>query len=195
MTRNKDSRILTNSDVDFCDLRISVSRCIRFIQKLHHFDSVASCFQGQRCQIIRTQGIIKCRRKCPLEKSIDFRVCMKQCRSVFRISSKPFQPVSDQFTKASDILILCRKHAHLSCLRFIFAFHSIPERGLRERVTVRHFPKQLLLNFKCFFDSPDDRILIKICICDRCKKIHDNLLIYRVLDLFSLRAKFCGHCT
>ena len=76
MSGNKDSWIFSNSNVNFCDLRISISLCIGFVQKFHHFYAVTSCFQSQCCQLVRTQGIIQRCRKCFLQKCIDFPVCM-----------------------------------------------------------------------------------------------------------------------
>ena len=195
MSGNKDSWIFSNSNVNFCDLRISISLCIGFVQKFHHFYAIVSCLQGQCSQLIRAQGIIQSRSKCPLQKCVDLYICMCKCRCMFCISSKTFQSVGDQFTKASDILILCRKNSYFRSFLFIFCLCSIPQCSFRKILCICHFLKELFLFLQSIFDSFNDRIFIKICICDRCKQIHYDHLVYIILNLFSLRAKFCGHCT
>ena len=95
MPGNKDSWIFANPNVDFCDLRISISLCIGFVQKFHHLHTVTSGLQCQCSQLICTQGIIQSRCKCPLQKCVNLHIGMCKCRRMFRISCKAFQPVSN----------------------------------------------------------------------------------------------------
>ena len=87
---NQDSRIVSNPDIYFCDLRISISLCICLIKKCHHLYTIFSGFQRQGCQFFRTESIIQCCGKCSLKKSIQFFLIMKKCKCMLLISGKPF---------------------------------------------------------------------------------------------------------
>ena len=194
MPGNKDSWIFANPNVDFCDLRISISLCIGFVQKFHHLHTVTSGLQCQCSQLICTQGIIQSRCKCPLQKCVNLHICMCKCRCMFCISSQSFQPVSDQFTKAADIFILCRKNSHARSFCFKIRFRSFPECCFRKYFSIFHFPDQFFFCRQCIFNSFNDRIFIKIRIGDRRKQIHYDHLIYIGLNLFSIETKLRSHC-
>ena len=47
MSGNKYTRIFADSDVDLCDLRISVGCCICPVEKFHHTHTEISCLKCQ----------------------------------------------------------------------------------------------------------------------------------------------------
>ena len=77
---------------------------------------------------------------------------------------------------------------------FKLPFCPIPECCFRKQLLICHFLKKFFFFQQSIFDTPDDRIFIKICIRDRRKQIHYDHLIYTVRNLFSLGAKPCRHC-
>ena len=66
MSRNKNARITSDTDINRSNLRISISLGVCSIQKRHSPDTIFASFQRQVNQIIHTQTVIQRRRKRPL---------------------------------------------------------------------------------------------------------------------------------
>ena len=194
MSRNKDTRIFADSDINFCDLRISVSCCISLVKKFHHTNAEISCLESQCGKFFCRESIIRCYRKCFLEKRVDLLIRMCKCCCMFRIGCQSFQTVGDQFSKTSDIFILCGKNSYVRSFIFKSIFCTVPECSFREIISVFDFFQKFFFDLQRFFDSCNDRFFIKICICDRCKQIYNNLMIDIIIYFFSFASKLCGHC-
>ena len=55
---NKNRGIVSDTKLNFCDLRVAIGRSVGGIKQRHNFDAEAACFQDKGCQVIGTQTVI-----------------------------------------------------------------------------------------------------------------------------------------
>ena len=112
---DKDSRIVSNTKVNFSHFRISIGRGICLIKKGHCINGKISCFHDKSHHFIHRQ-IFGGGCQSLHQESVNILFFKSQDCRVICVGSNTFHPNDQQLSKGTNIFILCGKNANFFCL-------------------------------------------------------------------------------
>ncbi len=193
MAGNQNARILADADIHAGNLRISVGFCVGLVEQCHSFDAVFSGLKGKSNQIVHGQRIIQGFCKSLLDEGVDLLIVLKKRVCMLGISGETLEPVGDQLTERTDVLVLCGENADRDGLCVKTLFTSGPGGCIREIFFVFKPGEKLLFDGKSFYDITDDRFPVEVCIGDGRKQVYGHEVIDFLVNCLSFLAQSGGH--
>ncbi|MPM71683.1 hypothetical protein SDC9_118653 [bioreactor metagenome] len=102
---NQNRRILSDTNIDLGDFRITESGCVGLVQKCHDLNAVFAGFQRQRNQIIGSKGIIQRRRQRLIDKGVYIQIFLPDVLCMLGISRHALKTICDHLPERTHVLV------------------------------------------------------------------------------------------